>query len=146
LNIYKGVVTVLFNDFLKEPDEGEIISLIADLVKIPSYPGIPGQETGVAERIHRFFRGEGIDSEVIPVVDGRCNVIARLPGTGGGSSLLLTGHTDTVPPYDMEDACTMKIERGTLIGRGVVDMKGALACMMLSMAAIKRSGIKLRGD
>ena len=146
MNIYKGVVTVLFNDFLKEPDEGEIISLIADLVKIPSYPGIPEQETGVAKLIHRFFRGEGIDSEVIPVVDGRCNVIARLPGTGGGSSLLLTGHTDTVPPYDMEDACTMKIERGTLIGRGVVDMKGALACMMLSMAAIKRSGIKLRGD
>jgi len=144
-NIFKGVV-VMIDDFRKEPDEGEMISLIADLVEIPSYPGVPGQETGVAERIHRFFRDEGIDSRVIPVVDGRCNVIARLPGTGGGRSLLLTGHTDTVPPYDMEDACTMKIEGEKMIGRGVVDMKGALACMMLSMAAIKRSGIKLRGD
>lgn len=134
-------------DTLKnEISEEAIIVLLKELVDIPSYPGIPNQETGVAERINQFFIAEGIESEITHVVGGRNNVTARLKGSGGGKSLLLTGHTDTVPPYDMEDPCRMKIKDGNLIGRGVVDMKGALACMMIAMAAIKRSGIKLRGD
>lgn len=137
---------VMINDLRNELDEKEIILLITDMVNIPSYPGIPGQETGVAKLIHDFFVNEGIPSEISEVVDGRCNVVARLEGSGGGRTILLTGHTDTVPPYDMENACCMRIEGEKLIGRGVVDMKGALACMMLSMAAIKRSGIKLRGN
>lgn len=134
-------------DLIKnEISEKAIIDLLEELVNIPSYPGIPDQETGVAERIQQFFASEGIESEVTHVVDGRSNVTARLKGKGGGKSLLLTGHTDTVPPYDMEDPCQMKIRAGNLVGRGVVDMKGALACMMTAMAAIKRSGINLKGD
>lgn len=129
-----------------EINEEGIIELLEDLIHIPSYSGIPNQETAVAERIHRFFVAEGIESQVTRVVDGRSNVTAWLKGSGGGKSLLLTGHTDTVPPYDMEDPCRLKIRDGNLIGRGVVDMKGALACMMTAMVAIKRSGIKLRGD
>ncbi|NLV65624.1 MAG: M20 family metallopeptidase, partial [Synergistaceae bacterium] len=136
----------MINDFRKELDEREMISLIADLVNTPSYPGIPEQETGVAKLIHDFFVKEGIPSEIYEVVDGRCNVVARLEGHGKGKTLLLTGHTDTVPPYDMEDAFRMKIENEKLIGRGVVDMKGALACMVLSMAAIRRSGTRLKGN
>jgi len=33
-----------------------------------------------------------------------------------------------------------------MYGRGVVDMKGPLACMMMAMVAIKRLGIELAGD
>lgn len=134
-------------EFIKDSiSEKDIIGLLKELVDIPSYPGIPGQETKVAERIHQFFVAEGIESQIKDVVDGRSNVIARLKGSGGGRSLLLTGHTDTVPPYDMEEPCIMKIEGADLVGRGVVDMKGALACMMTAIAALKRSGVKLKGD
>lgn len=126
--------------------EEEVISIIGNLVIISSHRGIENQETGVAKYIHNFFQKEGIDSELVHVADGRFNVIARLKGSGEGKSLLLTGHTDTVPPYDMDDPYCLKIKEGKLYGRGVVDMKGPLACMAYSLVAIKRANIKLNGD
>lgn len=134
------------NRIIEQISEEEIINLLKELVKIPSYPGVDGQETGVAKYLNRFFAETGIESKLVHVVDGRNNVIARLKGKGGGRTLLLTGHMDTVPPYDMQDACKPRIENGKIMGRGVVDMKGALACMAVAMKAIKKSGIELNGD
>lgn len=124
----------------------EIINFISDLVKIPSYNQIKGQETEVAKYIHNTFINEGIDSKLTHVADGRCNVIAKIEGRGNGKTLLLTGHMDTVPPYDMENPFKVRREDNKLIGRGVVDMKGPLACMIYSMIAIKRADVKLNGD
>jgi len=128
-------------------DEKEVIKLLGDLVSKPSYWELPNQETAVAEHIYNFLKLEGIESEVVPVVDGRCNLIARIKGNGQGKSLMLTGHMDTVPPYDMtRDPFKIEIEDGKIYGRGVVDMKGPLACMLMAMVAIKRANIKLKGD
>ena len=69
----------------------EIIGLITDLVGCPSHEGIERQETDTAAKIFDFFKKEGIPTELVPVVDGRCNVIARIKGSSGGRSLLLTG-------------------------------------------------------
>jgi acetylornithine deacetylase/succinyl-diaminopimelate desuccinylase family protein len=127
--------------------EQETIDLVAKLVSFPSHEGIENQETEVAKHIYDFFIREGIEVELIPVEEGRCNVIATLKGTGGGKTLMFTGHTDTVPPYDMPgNPYEVKYEDGNLFGRGVVDMKAGLVCMMTAMAAIKRAGIKLSGD
>lgn len=126
--------------------ESEVVEIIKKLVEIPSYPGIENQETKVAQCIKGIFEKEGISANVIPVTEGRCNVIAKLKGTGNGKSLLLTGHIDTVPPYDMKDPCTLKVDGNKLYGRGTVDMKGPLSCMIASMIAIKRSKIVLDGD
>ncbi|MBF4692432.1 M20 family metallopeptidase [Fusibacter ferrireducens] len=127
--------------------EAEIIHIIKELVKRPSYPGVENQETSVALWIHDFFVAAGIPAEIIPVIDGRCNVIARLKGKGNGKRLMLTGHLDTVPPYDMlGDPFEVIEEDGKLKGRGVVDMKGPLACMIASMVALKRANIALQGD
>lgn len=127
--------------------EQETIDLLAKLVSFPSHEGIEGQETEVAEYISDFLNREGIEAELVPVADGRCNVIARMKGTGEGKSLLFTGHTDTVPPYDMQgNPYEAKIVDGNMFGRGVLDMKAGLACMMMAMAVIKRADIKLSGD
>ena len=127
--------------------EKETSDLIAELVACPSHEGIENQETETARHIYDFFIKEGMEAELIPVEDGRCNVVATLAGTGGGKNLLFTGHTDTVPPYDMPgDPYQVRIEDGKMYGRGVVDMKAGLACMMMAMAAIKRAGIRLSGD
>lgn len=127
--------------------EKETVDLIKKLVSSPSHEGIENQETEVARYIYEFFEKEGIEAELIPVVEGRCNVTARLKGKGSGKSLLLTGHTDTVPPYDMQgDPYKIRVIDGKMYGRGVVDMKAGLACMMMAMAAIKRAGINLSGD
>lgn len=126
--------------------EKEIIDLVRNLVSSPSHDGISRQETETATKIHKFFAREGIDTQLIPVVDGRCNVIARMKGEGTGRTLLYNGHTDTVPPFDMLDPYRVRIENGKLYGRGAVDMKGPISCMMIAMAGLKRAGIKLKGD
>jgi acetylornithine deacetylase/succinyl-diaminopimelate desuccinylase len=126
--------------------EDEVVDLLKDLVAIPSYNGIENQETKVAEYIYNLFKKEGIETEITHVQDGRKNVTAYLKGKGKGKSLLLTGHMDTVPPYDMEDALEMKIDGDKLIGRGTNDMKGPLACMIMTLIAVKRSGVELEGD
>ena len=136
----------LYTRIKQNINEAEIVSLAEDMIRLPSYRGIAQQETAVAAYIDRFFKKEGIASELIPVKDGRCNVVARLPGCGGGRTLLFNSHLDTVPPYDMADACRPRVEGGRLYGRGAVDTKGIVACMIAACAAVRRAGIILKGD
>jgi acetylornithine deacetylase/succinyl-diaminopimelate desuccinylase len=117
-----------------------------DLIRIPSYPGVAEQETAVARYIERRMTDAGIPCHLEEVIDGRANVIARLPGSGGGKALLLCGHMDTVPPYDMPDALIPRREDDKIYGRGAADMKGPLASMIEAMLAVKRSGLRLKGD
>lgn len=124
----------------------EIEKWTADMVRIPSYPGIPNQEMAVAEYIKSVFDAEGIDCHIDTLDDGRANVIAVLKGTGSGRSLMLNGHTDTVPPYDMENACEPKVENGIMYGRGTADMKGELAAAMAALISLKRQRKQLAGD
>lgn len=126
--------------------QDEIIEFIKKVVAIPSYSGWENQETNVAKAFYDLFKSEGIHAELEHVVDGRYNVIGRLKGKQKGKNLLLTGHTDTVPPYDMEDALNLKVKGNKLIGRGAVDMKGPLACMAFSLIALKRAKVELDGD
>lgn len=130
----------------KETEKINIAELISEMVKIPSYSFMAEQEKKIAFYIKAFFDKEGISCGVTEIADGRYNVDAVIKGTGGGKSLLLTGHIDTVPPYDMEDAFSGRIEDGKVFGRGACDMKGPLASMMTAMAALKRSGVRLKGD
>lgn len=127
-------------------DEKEIVELVEDLVEIPSHPGVKDQETAVAEYIYDKLLKENIESQIIKVTDDRCNVIAKISGSGNGRTLLLTGHTDTVETYDMQNPFQLINEHGKLRGRGAVDMKGQLACMIMTLITIKRLNIKLDGD
>ena len=124
----------------------DVEKILADLVSIPSHPEAPGSEGPLAEAIALFFKAEGIPVEITEAGPGRPNVIARLPGTGGGPALLLCGHLDTVPPYGMSEPFTPRIRDGYLYGRGSTDMKAGLAAMMTALAAVRRSGIPMAGD
>ena len=123
-----------------------MVNVLKDMIALPSYSGIPGQETETAKYIFDFFHNEGIESKLIHVRDNRYNVMAKLKGKSKGRNILLTGHTDTVPPYDFENANKPVIMDGKLFGRGANDMKGPIVSMMFAMAAIKRSGISTSGD
>lgn len=81
---------------------------------------------------------------------GSPNVVAVLPGRGGGKSLILNGHIDVVPPGDINDwenepysGC---IKDGRLYGRGSTDMKGGTAALLLAIEAIISCGFQLKGD
>lgn len=134
------------NAILNHLDMNEIMALVNDMVGIPSHPGVKGQETALAGYISDYFRRLGIDVELVHVIDGRKNVVARIKGSGKARTLMLTGHLDTVPPYEMKDPYRVKMKDGKMYGLGVVDMKSSLACMMAAMSAIKKSGYAMKGD
>jgi acetylornithine deacetylase len=71
--------------------------------------------------------------------EGRPNVIGRRPGTGGGRSLMLNGHLDTVGVAGMDDPHGARTDRGRLYGRGAIDMKGGLAALL--HAAARADGV-----
>lgn len=81
---------------------------------------------------------------------GRTSVVGRLPGSGGGSSLHLSGHIDVVPidPGDawIHDPWAGVVADGRLWGRGAGDMKGGLAAYIIAAAAVAEVCDDLRGD
>ena len=79
--------------------------------------------------------------------EGRPDQAAVLPGTGGGRSLLLTGHVDVVKPGSGWTVEPFGGERrdGYVLGRGAVDMKGGLAAAVMAVEAVVRAGLKPRG-
>jgi acetylornithine deacetylase len=65
-------------------------------------------------------------------------------GTGGGKTLLLNGHMDTVGTGGMVNPHKPVVKDGRLSGRGAYDMKGGLAACMEAMVAVQK--LHLRGD
>ncbi len=125
----------------------ELVKLTQSLIQIPSHKAVPTREKEVAEFIYEFCNRHGIEAEMVPVEEERSNVLAYLRGDGTGKTLMLNGHLDTVPPYNMTiDPFGAEIKDGCIWGRGTADMKGAVACMLIALIAIKRSGVKLKGD
>jgi acetylornithine deacetylase len=80
---------------------------------------------------------------------GRPNVGARKAGTGGGRSLLLSGHVDTVPkgtqPWT-RDPFGGEVEGNRLFGRGSNDMKAGVAMSLFVVEALSKLNRPLSGD
>ena len=83
-------------------------------------------------------------------VEGKRNVVATWPGTGGGRSLILNGHVDVVPPADealwTSPPFQPRREGDWLYGRGAGDMKAGLVAMTGAVRALRRAGVTLAGD
>ncbi len=123
--------------------------LVSDLVAIDSVnpslvPGGAG-EAEIADYLETFLDRAGLQVEKQEVASGRPNVIARLPGRGGGRTLLLNAHMDTVGLAGMDDPLVPSRQGDRLFGRGAYDMKGGLAAILLAVAELSRE-CKLRGD
>jgi acetylornithine deacetylase len=79
----------------------------------------------------------------------RPNVIARRKGRGGGKSLLLSGHIDTVPlgvQAWKHDPFKGTLEDGRMYGLGAYDMKCGVAVMLGVMRTLQELGVSLKGD
>lgn len=132
--------------FIEELKKVDVAKLTSDMIKIPSYSFMENQEQEIAQYIYDVFQLEGIESELVEIKPGRYNVYGRIAGGGKGRSLMLSGHIDTVPAYDMADAFSGRIAEGKIYGRGACDMKGPVAAMMAVLIAFRRAGITLPGD
>ena len=145
----------------------EIIALEMSLIRTRSYPL---EETPLAEFVVGYLREQGIDAAMqqvsvpehlqtrdLPRVSH--NVVGRLQGEGGGSSLLFNGHMD-VNATDLavggtaftaystwtRDPFTPTLEDGRIYGKGAYDEKGGVCAFLAAAVAIRRAGIRLRGD
>jgi acetylornithine deacetylase len=114
----------------------EIVDLASRLVATDSVnPALVAGGAGELEAanvVAEWCRGHGFEVEIVG--DERPSVIARRRGTGGGRSLLLNGHLDTVGVAGMSAPFDPRVDSGRLYGRGSYDMKGALAAVLVAAA------------
>ena len=134
------------------------------LVRVPS---VSGQEAEAQSMIAQHMRDIGliVDSfDVDPQTlrsrrgfnpssrpcAGRSCVVGRMSGRGGGRSLILNAHVDTVP-VDEPETWTYPpfagvVVDGRLYGRGAWDDKAAIAECVLVARALAEAGVELAGD
>jgi acetylornithine deacetylase len=87
--------------------------------------------------VQRWLRDAGLRTEIDEPAPGRPSVIATATGTGGGRSLMLNAHLDTVG-----GDVPQRIDGNRLHGRGAFDMKASAAACLVVAAAVH----DLRGD
>ena len=133
-------------DLAVEADEA--IAFLAECVRTDT-TNPPGNEERMTALLARCLGREGLTVDVQPLSSGRANLLARFSGTGGGPSLVLSGHTDTVPPGGgpwNHPPWAAEREGDRLYGRGASDMKSGLAAMAMALLLLRRAGTPLRGD
>ena len=125
-----------------------VAELVSALVAIDSVnpdlvPGGAG-EGEVAAYVAEWMRDAGLEVEIDDAAPGRPSVVGIARGSGGGRSLMLNGHLDTVGVEGMERPFEPVVRDGRLHARGGYDMKaGVAACMV---AAKRLASEDLAGD
>ena len=127
---------------------GDTGTLAASLVAIDSVnpslvPGGAG-ESEIAAFVAAWARDAGLEAELLESTPGRPSVVVRARGTGGGRTLLLCGHHDTVTVEGMADPHTPRVDGDRLHGRGAYDMKAGLAAALI--ACRDAAALGLAGD
>jgi acetylornithine deacetylase len=126
----------------------DLIDLTSRLVTIDSVnpslvPGGPG-ETAIARFIAGWADAAGLEVDILEGTPGRPSVLVRARGTGGGRTLLLCGHIDTVNVDGMAAPHSPRVESDRLYGRGAYDMKAGVAAALVACREAQALG--LRGD
>jgi acetylornithine deacetylase len=150
-----------------EEHRDRLLQIIRDLVRIPSENTPPiGSEGACQQYVAEFLRQQDIAPTVYELsevpgllehplyasgrnYERRPNVGARKKGKGGGRSLVLSGHIDTVPRGTQawtRDAFGGEIDGNRLYGRGSNDMKGGVGTNLFVVEALRALGIELFGD
>ena len=130
---------------LRQIKEKDIVALCSRILRIPSFKT---EEQKVARYLANFFRRRGYEVDLQEVEPGRYQTIATLKGTGGGKSLMLNGHID-IDPLAMgwkRDPWKPVVEEDRLYGAGSFNMKGGVAAMISAVEAIRKAGVRLKGD
>ena len=131
-----------------EPDIEAMFRAFPDVAQYPThwqhdlilpYEGLPTFEA---------LRESGLQD--VLNYDGRPNLVGLWRGTGGGRSLILNAHIDTVTVEPLaqwtRDPFGAEIADGLMYGRGTSDMKGGLMAAVLALTYLHEAGGRLRGD
>lgn len=136
-----------------------MVGAVERVVAIPSIGGTSAEIT-VQEFFAEAWREDGLEVDTWPLDladltgredfpgmevsrDAGLGVLARLPGDPAAPSTLLLGHTDVVPPGDLNawsgDPFTPRVVDGRIIGRGSADMKAGLVAAWFAVRALQSS-------
>ena len=123
---------------------------LAQLVRInsinPAFAADAPGEAAIAEWVSAELSRLGCSITRREPLPGRVSVAGRVPGTGGGASLMLYAHSDTVGVDGMPEPFSGSVQEGRLYGRGAYDMKCGLAACLAAVKGLRDAGIRLRGD
>ncbi len=144
---------------LREP----LVAALQELVRTESHTGNEGAAQNIVQRLMRE-QGMSVDvwepseAALAPYAEhvtleggfsGRPNVAGTLDGVGGGRSLILNGHIDTVDAADVTawdaDPHSGDIRDGILFGRGSCDMKAGVVTNLFALRALQTAGLTPNG-
>jgi acetylornithine deacetylase/succinyl-diaminopimelate desuccinylase-like protein len=145
-------MTIDIKSVIEHINTDELIKLALDLANLDSPTGSEGP---AAEYVHDWLTRQGFDARRVALYPHRPNIVATLPGTGGGRSLCFNSHLDTTIHKDewwtSRHAADPIFHSGwrdgdALVGNGVCNCKGPMATWLIAAKAIRDSGVKLKGD
>ena len=121
-------------------DPDTLAEAIGALVRTPSVNPALDPESGtgeqaVAEVARDWLTERSVRAWLEAVAPGRANAVAEV-GRGGGPTLVLCAHLDTVGVGGMAAPFTPEVRDGRLYGRGAYDMKGSAGAILVAMAAL----------
>jgi acetylornithine deacetylase/succinyl-diaminopimelate desuccinylase-like protein len=135
----------LADEVLKHTDTDRAAALSQEVCRIPSVLGEEGQ---LAKFLADVMKESGFEAvELQPVLPGRPNATGDV-SFGTGPRVVLTGHTDTKPVshgWAAAEPFSGELIGDAVYGHGIMDMKAALACEIVAIEALARSGLPLSG-
>ncbi len=130
-------------------DQRVVVSLLEDLIRIdssnPDLVSGGAGESVIADHLIEWLATRGFETHRLEATPGRPSVVAIRRGSGGGKSIMLNGHIDTVSLASYDGDALEPVQRdGKMFGRGAYDMKSGLAAIM--GAAVSAAERPLAGD
>jgi acetylornithine deacetylase len=147
-----------------EAKRERLAEVVSEAVRIPS---VMGEEGPLADWFEQQVRRLDVEIDAwapdeealrahpayVPVEYGysdRHNVVATRKGTGGGRTLILYSHIDTVPvdpnTHWAHDPYSGDIVDGRIYGRGAADMKGGSGVALVTLEILDELGLRFPGD
>jgi acetylornithine deacetylase len=141
----------------------DIVDLLMDLVSTESItlnegPVQAKSRAAMEKRGLTIDQWESSAEEIAPYIvhvgeqatfDNRPVVVGTRKGAGGGQSLMLQGHLDTVPagdPAAWKHNTWGEIDGDRFYGLGATDMKGGVTAFIAATGILNDLGITLKGD
>ena len=152
-----------------DQNRNQILDILRRLIKIPSDSG---KETAICNTIEAMYQDLGFNPQRVSLTreqmkahqgyidttqfgspnnfTGRENVVVKIQGTGGGRSLILNAHLDTIPVEDEKswahDPFGGEVIGNKIYGRGAADCKTGVVLAFIVARILKECHIDLLGD
>lgn len=130
----------------------ELLEILSKLVAFPT-PAPPGRNSDDAQAyIVDFLKSNGFDIDQWDLYKHDSIVVGTKNSVESSQyhSLILNGHMDVASIQEDEKWQTntfeMVVKQGKVFGRGVADMKGAIAAMLMAIKVLNDANVSLPGE